>query len=200
MFRVYGDMNSGNCYKVKLLLTQLNLPHEWKHVDIMRGESRTPAFLAMNPAGQVPVLEIAPDTFLPESNAILHYLAEGSEYLPSDRLDHAQVLRWMCFEQYLHEPTVATARFIVRYLGRPADREEALRRKIADAQVALGIMDRHLATRRFFVGECYSIADIALYAYTHVAHEGEIDLSPYAAIRTWLDRVREQPRHVGMNG
>jgi len=199
MFRVYGDMKSGNCFKVKLLLHQLGAPYEWKHVDIMKGESGTQSFLAMNPVGQVPVLEIASDTFLPESNAILHYLADGTAFLPLDPLEHAQVLRWMFFEQYTHEPNVASARYIIRYLGRPSEHEESLQRKIIDGHAALRIMDQHLASRQFFVGERYTIADIALYAYTHVAHEGDIDLSSYSAVRAWLERISLQPRYVGMD-
>jgi glutathione S-transferase len=199
VLRVFGDKYSGNCYKVKLLLEQLGLPYEWTHVDILKKESRTPEFLARNPVGQIPVLQIEEGVFLPESNAILNYLAEGTDYLPADRLERAQVLRWMFFEQYKHEPTVATARYIIRYLGRPAEQEQALRKKISDAHAALAVMERHLESRRFFVAERYSIADIALYAYTHVAHEGQVDLSPYPAIRAWLGRVKSEPRHISMD-
>jgi glutathione S-transferase len=199
MFKVYGDIVSGNCYKVKLALMQLQLPFEWAHVDILRKESRTPAFLAMNPNGQIPLLQIDAQTFLPESNAILHYLADGSPLLPQDRLEHAQVLRWMFFEQYTHEPNVASARFIVRYLGRPAEREALLQQKIAAGHEALSIMEAHLEREPFFVGGRYTIADIALYAYTHVAHEGMFDLAPYPALRAWLNRVEVQPHYIGMD-
>jgi len=198
VLRVFGDQYSGNCYKVRLLLEQLAVPYEWTHVDILKKESRTPEFLAKNPVGQVPVLQLEDGTCLPESNAILHYLADGSPLLPAVRLERAQVLRWMFFEQYKHEPSVAVARFIVRYLGRPAEQEELLRRKIADAHAALSVMERHLQARPFFVADRYTIADIALYAYTHVAHEGEVDLAGYPAIRAWLQRVRSEPRHVSM--
>jgi glutathione S-transferase len=200
MPRVYGDVNSGNCYKVKLLLRQLDRPFEWVHVDILAKASRTPQFLAMNPSGQIPVLVADDGVVLPESNAILHYLAEGSALLPPERMAHAQVLRWMFWEQYTHEPSVATARYIVRYLGRPAEHESVLQRRIADGHEALAIMEQHLATRAFLVGERYSIADIALYAYTHVADEGLIDLAAYPAVRAWLSRVRAQPGHVTMQG
>jgi glutathione S-transferase len=199
MYRVYGDIHSGNCFKVRLLLEQLGLSYEWIAVDILRQETRTPQFLAMNPAGQIPLLEIAPGSYLPESNAILHYLADPSAFLPEERLEHAQVLRWMFFEQYKHEPNVATARFIVRYLGRPAEREEALQKKIADGYAALAVMEKHLGANPYFVGGRYTIADISLYAYTHVAHEGGFDLGPYPAIRDWLGRVRSQPGHRGMD-
>jgi len=199
VLRVFGDKYSGNCYKVKLALEQLGAPYDWVHVDIMNKETRTPQFLARNPVGQIPVLQIDDDVFLPESNAILHYLADGSDLLPADRLDHAQVLRWMFFEQYKHEPSVAVARFIVRYLGRPAEQEQALAKKIGDAHAALAVMERHLQPRQFFVADRYSIADIALYAYTHVAHEGEVDLAPYPAVRAWLARVASRPNHVSMD-
>ena len=199
MFRVFGDVNSGNCFKVKLLLEQLHSPYQWVPIDILQKQSRTPEFLAMNPSGQIPVLEIEPGVFLPESNAILHFLADGTAYLPADRLLHAQVLRWMFFEQYLHEPAVAVARYIVRYLGRPPEKNELLQTKIKASHAVLAIMERHLHSVPFFVADRYSIADIALYAYTHVAGEGDIDLSPYPAVRAWLARVRQQPRYVGMN-
>jgi glutathione S-transferase len=198
VLKVYGDLLSGNCYKVKLALVQLGLPHEWVHVDILRQQSRTPGFLRMNPNGRVPVLEIEPGTWLAESNAIVCYLADASPLLPSDRLDRARVLQWLFFEQYSHEPYVAVARYIVRYLGRPAEQEQRLQEKMAPGYAALDVMERHLATRRFFVADRYTIADLALYAYTHVAHEGGFDLGRYPAIRQWLARVGDQPGHVTM--
>lgn len=200
MLKVYGDVFSGNCFKVKLLLQHLNQPHEWVHVNILEKETRTPEFLAKNPNGRIPLLELDNGVLLPESNAILHYLADGSAYLPSDRLMHAQVLQWMFFEQYSHEPYVATARYIVRYLGRPAEHEERLQQKMAPGYSALDIMEQHLKARLFFVNGRYSIADIALYAYTHVAHEGGFDLAKYPLIRAWIDRVRAQPGYVEMDG
>ena len=198
--RVWGDVYSGNCFKVKLLLTQLQLPHEWIHVNILDKESRTPEFLAMNPNGRIPLLQTADGVYLPESNAILHYLAEGSPLLPTDRLLHAQVLQWMFFEQYSHEPYVATARYIVRYLGRPPEREAVLQQKMEPGYAALGVMESHLASRPFFVGGQYSSADLALYAYTHVADGGGFDLSRFPAIQAWLARVKSQPRYLGMDG
>jgi glutathione S-transferase len=199
MLRVYGDVHSGNCFKVKLLLEQLALPYRWQHIDVLKKETRTPEFLAINPNGKIPVLEIEPGLFLSESNAILHYLAEGTPLLPADRLQHAQVLSWMFFEQYSHEPALASARFIVRYLGRPPEREQALQARIADSHQVLGVMERHLSGNDFFVGGRYSIADIALYAYTHVADEGCVGLQPYPQVRAWLERVRTQARYVGMD-
>jgi glutathione S-transferase len=198
--RVWGDVYSGNCFKVKLLLEQLQRPYEWIHVDILDRQSRTPEFLAMNPNGRIPLLQTSDGVYLPESNAILHYLADSTWMLPTDRLAHAQVLQWMFFEQYSHEPYVATARYIVRYLGRPADRAEILKQKMSPGYAALDVMESHLNSRAYFVGEKYSIADIALYAYTHVAGEGDFDLSGYPAILAWIERVKSQPRYVGMDG
>ena len=200
MLKVYGDVYSGNCFKVKLILKQLNQPYEWIHVNILEKETRTAEFLAKNPNGRIPLLELDNGVMLAESNAILHYLAEGSAFLPDDRLAHAQVLQWMFFEQYSHEPFIATARYIVRYLGRPAEHEERLQQKMLPGYQALDVMEQHLKARLFFVGGRYSIADIALYAYTHVAHEGGFDLANYAAVRAWIDRVRAQPGYVEMDG
>ncbi len=200
MLKVYGDVYSGNCFKVKLILKQLNQPYEWIHVNILENETRTPEFLAKNPNGRIPLLELEHGVLLAESNAILHYLAEGSAYLSADRLARAQVLQWMFFEQYSHEPFIATARYIVRYLGRPAEHEERLQQKMLPGYQALDVMEQHLKARLFFVGGRYSIADIALYAYTHVAHEGGFDLANYAAVRAWIDRVRAQPGYAEMDG
>ena len=200
MLRVYGDLQSGNCYKVKLLLAQLERPHEWVHVDILDQQTRTPAFLAKNPNGKIPVLEIEGGVYLPESDAILHYLAEGTPFLPSERLLRAQVLQWLFFEQYSHEPYIAVARYIIRYLGRPQKHETTLQEKMAPGYAALEVMEKHLASRSFFVGERYTIADIGLYAYTHVAHEGGFELSRFRAVKAWLARVRSQPGHITMSG
>jgi glutathione S-transferase len=199
MLKVYGDIQSGNCYKVKMLLCYLAEPHEWLHVDILRKETRTPDFLAMNPNGRIPLLMIKEGVYLAESNAILCYLADGTRFLPSDRLARAQVLQWLFFEQYSHEPYIATARYIIRYLGRPKEEEARLESRMAPGYAALGVMEKHLAARRYFVSEQYTIADIALYAYTHVAHEGGFDLSRFPAVNAWLERVRKEPRHVTMS-
>ncbi|HSD37351.1 MAG TPA: glutathione S-transferase family protein [Rhodocyclaceae bacterium] len=198
-YTVYGDIQSGNCFKIRLALDLLGLPYAWKHVDILNKETHTPEFLAKNPNGKIPVLELPDGECLSESNAILHYLAEGSALLPRGRLEHAQVLQWMFFEQYSHEPYIATARYIVRYLGRPPEKEQALQDKMPGGHRALAVMEQHLATRSFFVGERYSIADIALYAYTHVAHEGGFDLAEYPAVSRWLARVAAQPGYRGMS-
>jgi glutathione S-transferase len=198
MLKVYGDHNSGNCYKVKLLLTQLAQAFQWVNVDILKQESRTTEYLRKNPNGKIPLLEIEPGVYLAESNAILHYLSEDTPLLPSDRLLHAQVLQWLFFEQYSHEPYIATARYIVRYLGNPPEYVRALAEKRAPGYAALDVMERHLASRTFFVGERYTIADIALYAYTHVAHEGGFELSRHKGVNGWLERVRNQRGHVPM--
>lgn len=198
MFKVYGDTLSGNCYKVKLLLSQLGQPFEWIHVDILKGESRTPAFLAMNANGKIPVLEFATGHYLAESNAILCYLADGTDFWPAERLLRAQVLQWLFFEQYSHEPFIATSRYIIQYLGRPAEMEKILEEKRPRGYAALGVMEQHLRQQDFFVGNVYTIADIGLYAYTHVAHEGDFDLSAYPAIRAWLERVERVPGYVQM--
>ena len=200
MLRVYGDLQSGNCYKVKLLLAQLKRPHEWVNVDILDKQTRTPAFLAKNPNGKIPLLEIEEGVYLPESDAILNYLAEGTPFLPSERLLHAQVLQWLFFEQYSHEPYIAVARYIIRYLGRPEKYETKVQEKMAPGYAALEVMEKHLANRSFFVAERYTIADVGLYAYTHVAHEGGFELSRFPAVKEWLARVRSQPGHVTMSG
>ena len=195
MYRLYDYLPSGNGYKVRLLLTQLDVPFELIELDIVAGATRTPSFLAKNPNGRIPMLEIEPGVFLPESNAILFFLAEGTPFLPNERLGRARVLQWMCFEQYSHEPNIATSRFWLQHLGVTDERRAALEQKRELGYAALDVMEQHLAERTFFVGERYSIADIALYAYTHVADEGGFDLSPFDAIRAWLDRVRSQPGH-----
>jgi glutathione S-transferase len=200
MFTVYGMADSGNCYKVKLTLEQLALPYRWVEVDSARGETRTLRFLAMNANGKVPTLALDDGTFLPESNAILNYLADGSRLLPSGRLERARVLQWMFFEQYSHEPYIAVARSIVRYQPPDSPRRAELPRLRERGNQALSVMEQHLRRSPFFVAERYSIADIALYAYTHCASEGGFDLAGYPAVSAWLERVKAQPRHVPMPG
>lgn len=200
MFKVYGDYYSGNCYKVMLLLTQMRQPFEWIHVDILKKETRAPEFLTKNPNGKIPLLEIEPDVFLAESNAILHYLSEGTDFLPTGKFEHAQVLQWLFFEQYSHEPYIATSRYIIRYLGAPPEHKKALEEKRLPGYAALDVMEKHLTNHRYLVGERYTIADIGLYAYTHVASEGGFDLSKYRGIRAWLERVKSQPSHITMTG
>jgi glutathione S-transferase len=199
MVRLYDYLPSGNGYKVRLLLTQLGIPFERVEVDILHGESRTPEFLARNANGRIPVLEVEPGVFLAESNAILCYLAEGTPLLPAARLARAQVLQWMFFEQYSHEPYIATSRFGLQHLELTPERHQALEQKRPLGYAALGVMEDHLRTRAFFVGDRYTIADVALYAYTHVAGEGSFDLGRFSAVRAWLERVRAEPGHIPIN-
>jgi glutathione S-transferase len=198
MLKVYGDLTSGNCYKVELLMTLLQITHEWVAVSALAGETRYPAFLAKNPAGRIPLLEIEPNVYLPESNAILWYLAEGSGFVPEDRLERARMLQWMFFEQYSHEPYIAVARFIIRFQQAGETEAERLAGLKVKGEAALEVMEQHLRGRDFFVGTRASLADIALYAYTHVAHEGGFDLAPCPAIQGWINRVAALPGYVAM--
>ncbi|MBD3896894.1 glutathione S-transferase family protein [Halomonas sp. ML-15] len=197
--KVYGDLTSGNCYKVKLLLLQLGCEHEWVQLSALEGETRSADFLARNPNGKIPLLELGRGQYLSESNAILHYLAEGSPFLPVDRYERSQVLQWLFFEQYSHEPYIAVARYIIRFLGRPEHYKQALQEKMAPGYAALGVMEQHLEHHSFLVTGHYTIADIGLFAYTHVAHEGGFDLDPYPAVRAWIERVGNQPGYVSMD-
>jgi glutathione S-transferase len=196
MLRLSDYLSSGNGYKVRLLLTQLSIPFERVELDILKGETRTPEFLQKNLNGRIPVLQSERGEFLAESNAILFYLAEGTPFLPHDCWERAQVLQWMFFEQYSHEPNIATSRFWLMHGELTEERRAALPQKRMLGYAALEVMEKHLTGRAFFVGERYTIADIALYAYTHVAHEGGFDLSRCSHIRAWLERVRTQPRHI----
>jgi len=195
VLRLYDYLASGNGYKVRLLLHQLGIPFERVELDIVRGETRTPKFLAKNPNGRIPTLALEDGTHLAESNAILFYLADGTPFLPAGRLERAQLLQWMFFEQYSHEPNIATVRFWL-HTGLDDERRSMLALKRRLGHAALGVMEGHLHTRSFFVGERYGIADIALYAYTRVAGEGGFDLEPYPAVRAWLGRVCAQPGHI----
>ncbi|MGR2740179.1 glutathione S-transferase family protein [Billgrantia sp. Q4P2] len=192
---LHDYLPSGNGYKVRLLLNLLNQPYEYRHYDIVQGETRAPEFLHKSPAGKIPVLELDDGRFLSESNAILYYLAQGSDYWPEDHWDQAQVLRWMSFEQYSHEPNIATPRFWLTHLGLNEERRAQLAGKQALGRAALAVMDEHLAKRAWFVADRYTIADIALYAYTHVAQEGGFTLEDYPSVCRWLDRVASHPNH-----
>jgi glutathione S-transferase len=196
MIRLHDDLPSGNGYKVRLLLHQLGIPFELILKSTARGETRTAEFLRMNPNGRIPLVETSPGQYLAESGAILFYYAEGTPFLPSDRWERAQVLQWMFFEQYSHEPYVAVARAWLNYYGMDEERQRQLPQKQKMGYDALAVMEQHLSRNTFFVGERYTIADIALYAYTHVADEGGFDLSRFPAIRTWIERVRSRPLHV----
>jgi glutathione S-transferase len=196
--KIYGDIRSGNCYKLKLAASLLELEHTWIHVDILNGETRTPAFLSMNPNGKIPVIELHPGQYLAESNAILWHLGHGSRLVPADGFLQAKTLEWMFFEQYSHEPYIAVARFIASYLGLPDERRAEYEAKQVGGHNALGVMERRLAMTPFLVGETLTIADVALYAYTHVADEGGFDLTHYPAIQEWLRRIAAEPGHVSM--
>jgi glutathione S-transferase len=196
MLHLYDYLDSGNGYKVRLLLAQLKQPFRWTILDIDRGATRTPDFLRLNPNGRIPMLQLEDGTCLPESNAILWYLADGTAWLPDDRTQRAQTLQWMFFEQYSHEPFVATPRYILRHLPADSPRRAELPQRLEQGRRAFEVMESHLRQRAFFVGERYGIADIALYAYSHVAEQGGHDLAPYPALREWLARVAAQSGHV----
>ncbi len=198
MLKLYEYALSGNCYKIRLLLNQLGIAYERVPTDIIRGESRTPEFLAMNPVGKTPVLEIKLGQYLAESNAIIFYLADGTDFLPADRWERAQVMQWLFFEQYTHEPNIATVRFWILHHNQSEleQKREIIAQKQKLGYVALQVMENHLVKHDYFVGNRYSIADIALYAYTHVADEGGFDLSKFPAILAWFDRIVHQPDHL----
>ena len=196
--RLYDSLDSGNCYKVRLLLAQLSRPYQLIEINTDRGESRTPEFLAKNPNGRVPLLETDDGVFLAESNAILWYLAEATELIPTSAIGRAQVLQWMLFEQYSHEPYVAVARYIMRHLADNHPRRAELPERRKQGLAAFSVMETHLQSRRFFVDETYSVADIALYAYSHVADQGGFDLAAFPAVRHWLERVASQPNYIAI--
>jgi len=196
MLRLHDYAPSGNGYKVRLLLTLLGTPFEWVEHDITKGETRTPDFLRVNPNGRIPVLELEDGSALAESNAILVYLAEGTRFLPEDRFERALVLQWLFFEQYSHEPNIATLRYWITHDLLDDERRPMVEGKRRWGYAALDVMERHLGARRYVVGERYSIADIALYAYTHVAEEGAFDLARYGVVRRWLERVAAEPGHI----
>ncbi|MBW4644098.1 MAG: glutathione S-transferase family protein [Goleter apudmare HA4340-LM2] len=197
--RLYDFLPSGNGYKLRLLLTQMGMPFERVEVNILKGETRTPEFLSKNPNGKIPVLEIEPGKYLAESNAILVYLSEGTEFLPYDRFLRAQVLQWLFFEQYSHEPFIATPRFWISILGKEKENHAAIKQKQELGYVALKVMEKHLTSRKFFVGERYTIADIALFAYTHVADEGGFDLIQFPAIQAWIEQIKALPGYISIN-
>jgi glutathione S-transferase len=197
MIHLYDYLESGNGYKIRLLLTQIGVPFKRIELDITKGETRTPEFLRKFPNGRIPAVELDDGKLLFESNAIISYFAEDTPFMPVDRFQRAQVLQWLFFEQYSHEPYIASVRYLVMH-PEVADP----RRAIVDTMMrprgydALAVMEGHLKSREWFVGERYSVADIALYAYTHVADEGGFDLAGYPAIRAWLERVKSQPRYI----
>ena len=194
--RLYNSAVSGNCYKVRLVLAHLGIPYETTELSVVDRSNRPDVLGALNPALRVPTLVLDDGRPLAESNAILWFFGDGTDYVPTDPYERAQVLQWQFFEQYQHEPAIAVARFWLAYSGTPERFEDQVPEKVKAGYVALDAMERHLDGKSFLVGERYSIADISLYAYTHVAHEGGFDLVPYPAIRSWLDLVAAQPGHV----
>jgi glutathione S-transferase len=200
MFTLYSMQRSGNSYKVRLLLARLRIPFRLVEVDILQGESRTPEFLAKNPNGQVPLLEVMPGRYLAESNAILWYLAGGTPLAPEDRIDRADALQWMFFEQHSLEPNIGAAWFWLNLIkgGRELQRN-VLDDWMEEGYRSLAVMENHLRDRRFFAAERFTIADIALYAYTHIAHECDYELDGFPNVRAWLARIAAEPDHVLMD-
>ena len=200
MLKLHAMQSSGNSYKVRLLLARLGLPFDLIDVDLLRGENRTPDFLMKNPEGRVPLLELPGGRYLPESNAILFYLADGTPLLPNDPLGRAEALRWMFFEQHSVDSSIGHARFWLKLVRGGRDlRTHDIDRWLEEGYAALGVMERHLARRPFFIDGTLSVADIALYAHTHLAHEGDFDLHPFPAVCEWLKRVEAQPGHVAID-
>jgi glutathione S-transferase len=198
VIQFHGDSISGNCYKLQLACSELGIEYEWHELDILAGDTRSDEFLALNPNGKVPLMVLADGRCLPESNAILSYLAAETELAGDDRYARANVLQWLFFEQYSHEPFIATSRFIVKYLGSPPERETELEAQQPGGYKALAVMEQQLQAQDFLANDKYSIADIALFAYTHVAHEGGFELTEFPSVRRWLRRVDSRPRFTPM--
>lgn len=192
--KLYDYLPSGNSYKARLLMSYLGINYEWVNLDIIKGETQTKSYKTKNPAGQIPLLELADGRRIAESNAIIYFLAEGTPYWPKNAFDQAKCLQWMFFEQYKHEPSIAVARFIHHYaMEQRKDELPVLTKK---GYLALDVMESHLADNRWFVGGGRTIADVALYAYTHVASEGGFDIEKYPNILAWLDRFSDHPKHI----
>ncbi|NET06101.1 MAG: glutathione S-transferase family protein [Symploca sp. SIO2B6] len=195
---LYDFLPSGNGYKVRLLLSQLGVPFKRVEINILKGESRTTGFLSKNPNGRIPILETNNGQILWESNAILFYLGAGTKFFPNDPFEQAQVMQWLFFEQYSHEPYIATSRYWISILGKADEHRQAIQEKRAPGYAALSVMEKHLTKCSFFVGDCYTIADIGLFAYTHVANQGGFELTKFPAIQAWLERVKAQPGHISI--
>ena len=197
MYRLYDFLPSGNGYKVRLLLNLLEIPFTRIELNILEGETRTPEFLQKNPNGKIPLLQIGSDEFIAESNAILYYLSQ-EDYFPQNKYAQAQVMQWLFFEQYSHEPFIATSRYWISILKQPEKYREQLEQKRKSGYAALEVMEQHLKHRKYFVEETYTIADISLYAYTHVAEEGGFDLQKFPRILAWFERIEAHPRHISI--
>ncbi|TGM72773.1 glutathione S-transferase family protein [Leptospira mtsangambouensis] len=196
--KIYGDRQSGNSYKLLLVTSFLEIPYEWQDIDIKKGETKTDSFLKMNPNGKIPILILDDGRILSESNAILNFLAEGSDLIPKDHFEKAKVLQWQFFEQYSHEPYIAVARFIKHYLGIPEERRAEYESKQEGGHKALRVMETQLTKNKFLVGDSLTTADISLFAYTHVAHEGGFDLSSYPKVLEWIKRIESLDRFKPM--
>ena len=196
--RLYGDSLSGNCYKIKLLAAVLEIKLDWIHIDILAGETRTPEFLKRNPTAKIPVLECDDGRYLFESNAILNFLATDTEFLSKDVFEYAKIQQWQFFEQYSHEPYIAVARYIAKYLGLPKEREAEYLSKQEGGHKALQVMEQQLQQTLYLVGDRPTTADICLFGYTHVAEEGGFELGTYQAIIEWIDRIQSLPNYIGM--
>jgi glutathione S-transferase len=200
MVTLYSMQRSGNSYKVRLALAHLRIPYRLVEIDILRGESRTPEFLAKNPTGQVPLLEVAPGRYLAESNAILWHLVSGTRLRPADRIDRARALQWMFFEQHSLEPNIGAAYFWLTLIKGGRDlQQHAFEDWMEEGHRSLGVMENHLKHHRYFAADRFTVADIALYAYSHLADQCDFDLRAFPAIRAWLARVADEPGHVAMD-
>jgi len=200
MYTLYSMQRSGNSYKVRLALARLGIPYRLVEVDILKGESRTPEFLSKNPSGQVPLLEVAPNRHLAESNAILWYVAGGTTLAPEDRIERAEALQWMFFEQHSLEPNIGAAYFWLALVKGGRDlQKHALDDWMEKGYRTLAVMEMHLASHRFFAAERFTIADIALYAFTNLSKHCDFDLTRFPATRDWLDRVAAEPGYVPMD-
>lgn len=197
--KVYGDTRSGNCYKIKLICAILDIDLEWINIDVLSNETQAPEFLEKNPNGKIPILELDDGRYISESNAILNYLSEGSALSPNEVYDKIKVLQWQFFEQYSHEPFIAVARSIVKFYGLPDDRKDEYESKKAGGYKALNVMENQLSKTDYLVGHNLTIADITLFAYTHVADEAGFDLSKFNAINAWINRIKSYPKFKEMN-
>ena len=196
--KIYGDIYSGNCFKLKLICGLLDIEHEWIPIDVVAGETRQEQFVLLNPASQIPVCVTDDGEVLTESNSILYYLGRDSTFWPTDLLAQTRVLEWQFFEQYTHEPTIAVARFIKAFQGMPEHRREEYQARLKGGYRALDLMEKHLEGRSYLVGDSCTLADISLFAYTHVAGEGGFDLGSYAAIRAWINNIETLPGYTAM--
>ncbi len=196
--KIYGDIQPGNCYKIKLLTALLEIEHEWVEINILANETLSESFLKINPSAKIPVLELDDGRFLSESNAILNYLASDTDLLADDPYEYAKIQQWQFFEQYSHEPFIAVARFIAKYLGLPEHRRTDYESKQEAGHKALKVMNQQLKRTPYLTGSKLTTADISLYGYTHVAGEGGFDLTQYPALQQWIDRIQSHPNYVGM--